>query len=625
MGEALTSLLAGIGGSVSSLFGGGGTTGGSNEPSTRVDPYEALSPSQRRLLGVAAIQDAFASLAGQQGNAMQRIAPVAEQIGWSEYVRNLSGQGQGQTPVQAPQLPTIPQVQPQQAAPSAAPNAPETGFSRSAISTALDRLARAESRSPSSVNRLGYAGQYQVGAPLLADANVYRPAEGEIGPRGQWSGQWGGTFNIPGFENVRTLQDFLANPEAQRRAAELAMSYQAGQLRQSGFLSNIGQEVNGVRITPEALLQGAWLGGLGGVDRFVRGGGQDRRDAFGTPISQWMRLGQGEPGAPEVAPTGGQPQGGQNVPAQQPGSAAALTPQQAVLASGTPGQPRITPEIASLLRQLGPQAGRQFLAQLQMRALQQETRVLQPQEAQAILGSAYDPDRRYQITSQGGVQPIAGTREPEEGSSQQRRELEGTLRSQFLGLQPVRDYMTMIPQIREVRAAATRENPSRLNDINLVFAFAKMLDPQSVVREGEQIQVLRAQGLGESVIGAIQRLNGGSGLTPETRQQLMREANSRFDSAQSVYREFADTYRGLAQDYGVNPTRVVREVGTGQTPEAVMPRPGVPTIPPAQQAQVLAGLQRRMSLPPNDPQYLSREQAVAAAMAAGIQIPQGMR
>jgi len=618
MGEALTSLFSGIGGSLSSLFGGGSSsTGGSNEPSGRADPYEGFTPAQRRLLGVAALQDAFASLAGQQGTALQRIAPVAEQVGWNEYVRNLTG---AQPPSMPRAMAPMPQAAAPQAAPAAAQPAPtEGGFSRTAISSALDRLARAESNSPTAVNRFGYAGQYQLGAPLAASAGIYRPGEGEINQQGRWSGQWGGTFNIPGFENVRTLQDFLANPDAQRRAAELSMNYQAGQLSQMGLLQNVGQEINGVRITPEALLQGAWLGGPRGVERFVRGGGQDRQDAFGTPVSRWMSLGQGE--APAAAPAAGAAPAGAQTAAQP----SPLTPQQAVLAGGAPGQPRITPEVAALLRQLGPQAGRQFLAQMQMRAMQQETRVLQPQEAQAILGEAYDPGRRYQVTAQGGVQPIAGTREPEEGSSQQRRELEGTLRSQFLGLQPVRDYMTMIPQIREVRAAATRENPSRLNDINLVFAFAKMLDPASVVREGEQIQVLRAQGLGESVIGAIQRLNGGSGLTPETRQQLMREANSRFDSAQSVYREFADTYRGLAQDYGVNPTRVVREVGTGQTPEAVVPRPGSPTIPPGQQAELLAALQRRMSLPPNDPQYLSREQAMAAAMAAGIPMPQGVR
>lgn len=599
---------------LSRLFGGGEPTSG-GDPVPDQSPYADMSPAQRRLLGVAALQDAFASLAGQQGTALQRISPVAEQIGWSEYVNRLAAGGAPTAPrqqvaqamqAQGTQQPAAPQ-QPAQQAPDFQPFGPQ------AIRTALDRLARAEAPNPTAVNRFGYAGQYQLGAPLAASAGVYRPAQGEISERGQWSGQWGGTFNIPGFENVRTLQDFLADPAAQRRAAELSMVYQAGQLQQMGLQRNIGQEVNGVRITPEAMLQGAWIGGPGGVDRFVRGGGQDRTDAFGTPVSRWMRLGQGEGGAaaPQAPGMPSQPAAG-----GQPPQAAPLTPPQQALARPAVGAVPMTPELAALLRQMGPQAGRQFLAQMQTRAMQQETRVLQPAEAQALLGEAYDPDRRYQITAQGGVQPIQGTREPEGGSSQQRRELENSLRTEFMTRhQPVRDYYAMLPQIREVRDAANRENPSRLNDINLVFAFSKMLDPTSVVREGEQIQVLRAQGLSETVIGAIQRLNGGSGLTAETRQQIIREANSRFSNTQSIYQEFADQYRGLARDYGVNPDRVVRPIGETTVSQTGT---GGGNIPPARQAELVAGIRERLNLPPNNPQRLTMEQAIAAATAAGI-------
>jgi hypothetical protein len=135
-----------------------------------------------------------------------------------------------------------------------------------------------------------------------------------------------------------------------------------------------------------------------------------------------------------------------------------------------------------------------------------------------------------------------------------------------------------------------------------------------VVREGEQIQVLRAQGLSETVLGTISRLNGGSGLTPETRQQIIREANSRFANSQSIYQEFADQYRGLARDYGVSPERVVRPVGGEAPPEVA--RPGA--IPQARQAELVAGIRERLNLPPNNPQRLTMEQAIAAATAAGI-------
>lgn len=590
---------------------------GSSEPAPSTENnapaggFAGMSPDQRTILGLAALSDAFATLGGRQGTSLQQIAPLAEQIGWSSYVNQLAS---GARPRQPAQEPTPPQAAAQ---PIVQPTerAGPIGFGGAAIGRALDRLAAAEAPNPTAVNRFGYAGQFQLGAPLASSAGVYRPAEGEINERGQWSGQWGGTFNIPGFENVRTLQDFLQNPQAQRRAAELSMNYQAGRLQQMGLLENVGQEINGVRITPEALLQGAWLGGPGGVERFVRGGGQDRTDAFGTPVSQWMRLGQNEQAGGQQAPAVGQVAPMPTGPSQaQP---APLTPAQTTLMRpGAAGGVQITPEIAETLRRLGPNAGRQFLTQLQLRAMQQETRVLQPSEAQALLGEAYDPDRRYQITAQGGVQPIQGTREPEGGSSQQRRDLENSLRTEFMTKhQPVKDYYSMLPQIREVRAAANRENPSRLNDINLVFAFAKMLDPTSVVREGEQIQILRSQGLDGVVIGAIQRLNGGSGLLPETRQQIIREANSRFSNTQNIYEEFAEQYRGLARDYGVNPERVVRQIGASTVAETAS---GSGNLSQARQVEVIAGLFQRINLPPGNPQRLTTEQAIAGATAAGI-------
>lgn len=562
------------------LFGGG-----EQQPTevaeNQTAPFSNLSSEQRTLLGLAALQDAFTALGGREGTALQRMIPLSEQIGWGQTVAGLTRAAPpGGVPVMQPQ----PQV-----AAQPAETGQESGFGRSVINRALDRLGRAEAISPTQVNRFGYAGQYQIGAPLAVSAGVYRPAEGEINEQGRWSGQWGGTFNIPGFENVRTLQDFLENPQAQRRAAELAMQYQGGRLEGMGLLRNVGEEIDGVRITPEALLQGAWLGGPGGVERFVRGGGQDRRDAFGTPVSRWMRLGENEPAVPAPQVGGAQP-----IAAPPPGqpagvapAGAALNPQQAALLTGASPTYGMPPQqLQELLRRLGPTAGRQFLGQLQMFELQSQREAAQQQQRA--------------ITE----------REKENIST------EAKLRGEFLERGPVREYYSVLPQIREIRSAASRENPSRINDINLVFAFAKMLDPTSVVREGEQIQILRSQGLDGVVVGAINRLNGGSGLLPETRAQLLREANSRFENTQNIYEQFADQWRGLARDYGVNPNRVVRPISAGQSPDNI---PGqTATLPQSRQDEFITNIRRRMALPPNNPEYLSREQAIAGATNAGI-------
>jgi hypothetical protein len=353
-------------GLLSRLFGGGGGIPSEYyEGGEQMQPFDVgpplppretqaglggLSPEQRTLLGFAALSDAFASLGGRQGGALQGAMPVAnllqEQQNTQRYreavQRYARRPAEGGQPEQAPQ----PQAQPSSRTAAAED---ETGgpFSRAAISRALDTLGQAEARGPGVINRLGYAGQYQIGAPLAVDAGVYRPAPGEISQRGEWSGQWGGQFNIPGFENVRTIQDFLQNPDAQRRAAELAMQVQAGRLNSMGLTGLVGQNVRNLQVTPESLLQGAWLGGPGGVQRFLERG-EDAQDAFGTPVSRWMSL----------TPA-------QRAIATQQGAApqAAAAPAPAAPRAGTPGMRTPSQEEIDVLLSLPPQIGYRILAE----------------------------------------------------------------------------------------------------------------------------------------------------------------------------------------------------------------------------------------------------------------------
>jgi hypothetical protein len=339
---------------LSRLFGGGEPTSG-GDPVPDQSPYADLSPDQRRLLGIAAMQDAFAALAGQRGGALQSVMPVTnmlqQQQNQRRYQEAVSRFASGGEPTSTAAAAAAAGAAAPSAAPVRAPaSADETNgpFSRAAIGRALDVLGRAEARGPGVVNSQGYAGQYQIGAPLAADAGVYRPAPGEISRRGEWNGQWGGTFNIPGFENVRTLRDFLENPDAQRRAAELAMQVQAGRMTSMGLPSAIGRNVGGNEVTPEALLQGAWLGGPGGVQALVERG-EDRRDVLGTPVSRWMGLrgaqAQAQPTSAQAAPTQAQP-----APAGQP-------------TSGAPSLRPISAEERRLLASLPPEIGWRILAE----------------------------------------------------------------------------------------------------------------------------------------------------------------------------------------------------------------------------------------------------------------------
>lgn len=158
-------------------------------------------------------------------------------------------------------------------------------------------VVRSESGgNPAAMNAQGYAGMAQMGAPLVADIGMYQRGPNEVfGGQlpGGWGGaKWSGTFNIPGHPDVKTVQDFLAKPAAQQVAYDAAMARNDQQLKASGAYEHIGQTINGIPVTREGLLKGAWLGGVGGVTSWLKSDGtMDRADANGTKISAYVASG----------------------------------------------------------------------------------------------------------------------------------------------------------------------------------------------------------------------------------------------------------------------------------------------------------------------------------------------
>ena len=296
---------------------------------------------------------------------------------------------------------------------------------------------------------------------------------------------------------------------------------------------------------------------------------------------------------------------------QPPQQQAQLTPEQRAIAAptaaaqgaGAPGtalRPRgveMTPQLAATLQALPPAEALKLLTQLDLQAAQQRgNRILSEAEARSIYGRLYDPNKLYEITQDGTPRPVAGTIESEQPTRQQQVSLEGELRTQFGAQKPVQEFLQMGPQIRAIRDGVARETPSRLNDINLTFAFAKMLDPTSVVRENEAGQIVASASVMDRLGGFIARLNGGAAFSPELRAQLLREAESRYYSAREAYDVEADAYRDLARGYGVEPGRVIPP--RRDLPEA-RPIPGSQqaqsnAVPEAQRPVVVAELTNRI-------------------------------
>lgn len=218
-------------------------------------------------------------------------------------------------------------------APAAAPAAPAPG----GASPNEVRLIKSESRgNPRLVNEYGYAGTYQFGAPRLADLGVYTPGPGEN--MKSWSrtyksapGKWSGEFNVPGFPQVKTIQDFLANPDAQKAAYGAHRVEMNREIDRNGFDKYIGTKVGGVLITRDGLENMLHLGGVGSTKRALESDGKDDpTDANKKSVLDYARM------APQGSEQAAAPLRGAGAGA--PDQIKALVPA-AMAAIATPGVP----------------------------------------------------------------------------------------------------------------------------------------------------------------------------------------------------------------------------------------------------------------------------------------------
>lgn len=150
-------------------------------------------------------------------------------------------------------------------------------------------MMRESSGRPGIVNSGGYSGLYQFGEGAAHDAGFYS------GDDDLTDNQWGGTFTGPGGEALSHDQ-WLQSPEAQNQGFAQYTQGLERQFRDLGLDRYIGQTVNGVQVTLPGLIMGAHLGGVGGLKRWLTGGG-NAADSNGTKVGDYVAMGAQFPDA----------------------------------------------------------------------------------------------------------------------------------------------------------------------------------------------------------------------------------------------------------------------------------------------------------------------------------------
>jgi hypothetical protein len=161
---------------------------------------------------------------------------------------------------------------------------------------------------------------------------------------------------------------------------------------------------------------------------------------------------------------------------------------------------------------------------------------------------------------------------------------EQQLRNAYESQPAVKSYRVVVPMLEAAKDAVSR--PTRAADLNLVYAFAKLMDPDSVVRESETGAVNATASVADRLSGYINQLNGNAMLSPETRAKLMDELNSRFVSIKESNDVLAKSYSDIAKAYGLAPERIAIPI---RAPGSEGGGNGGPAKPPGQTFNYVPG------------------------------------
>lgn len=155
--------------------------------------------------------------------------------------------------------------------------------------------------------------------------------------------------------------------------------------------------------------------------------------------------------------------------------------------------------------------------------------------------------------------------------------MEDTLRQNYVKMPEVANYKDVVSAFNSATAAGN----TKAGDLNLVYAFAKAMDPGSVVREGEAGMIRATGSLPDQILGLITAVNGGARLTPETRLALMNELNTRVLSLQQQHDSVRGQYEAIARQRGLNVESVLDKPPTINIP-ITRTQADVDRLPPGQ-------------------------------------------
>ena len=135
------------------------------------------------------------------------------------------------------------------------------------------------------------------------------------------------------------------------------------------------------------------------------------------------------------------------------------------------------------------------------------------------------------------------------------RKAEGDLRKEFNALPVVKDFNKVRTAYEKVKQAGA--NPSPAGDLSLIFNYMKILDPGSVVREGEFANAQNAGGIDTKIRNLYNQIIDGTRLSPDQRQDFLNQSKNAASAEFKGASEALDQYKGLAANSGLRVDQII--------------------------------------------------------------------
>lgn len=140
-----------------------------------------------------------------------------------------------------------------------------------------------------------------------------------------------------------------------------------------------------------------------------------------------------------------------------------------------------------------------------------------------------------------------------------------------------KDFISVGDSYNTVKAAAN--DPSAAGDLSMIFAYMKMLDPTSVVREQEFANAQNAAGVPDRIRNQWNKVLNGERLNPDQRKDFITQARKVYEIRKQRNQAVVKRYTEIAKRNNVNPDDVVGDMSVYEAGQAQTQQPQQASAP----------------------------------------------